>query len=43
MIVLTAVIGLFLAVLPAGDPGADLGQHVELRGPGFPFLLIYLN
>ena len=24
------------AVLPAGDPGADLGQHVELRRPHLP-------
>ena len=31
------------AVLPAGDPGADLGQHVELRALVFPFVLIYLN
>jgi hypothetical protein len=31
------------AVLPAGHPGADIGQHVELRRLIFPFLLIYLN
>jgi hypothetical protein len=36
---LTAVPG----VLPAGDPGADLGQHVELRRPDFLFPLMDLN
>ena len=30
------------AVLPAGHPGADLGQHVE-QALIFPFVLMYLN